>query len=87
MTKAISLLVARETQAWVEALYDSGVLTVDAKGGITINPKVRGLISQMHDLLAAGDANQKASLEKSFDDAVAATSALSANMGVGTLSI
>jgi hypothetical protein len=85
MTKAVSLLVARETQAWIEALYDTGAVTFDANGKAAINPKVRDLIAKMHDELAAGDAARKADLEKAFDAALDATSALGVNMGPGVL--
>ena len=87
MTKAVSLLVARETQAWIEALYEKGAVTFAADGKATLNAKVRDAISAMHDELAAGDAAKKAELEKMFDDALEATSALGANMGPGILGI
>jgi len=87
MTKAVSLLVARETQAWVEALYDNGAVTFEADGAVKVNPKVRDIISQMHDVLSAGNAEKKANLEKTFDDALVATSKLGAKMGSATLSI
>jgi len=87
MTKAVSLLIARETQTWIESLYDCGIVTIDEKGTMSINPNVRELVSQMHYVLSAGDPNKKEALEKAFVDAISATSALSVNMGPGTLSI
>jgi hypothetical protein len=87
MPKAVSLLVAQETQAWVDALYENGAVSFDAGGRVTIDPTVRDLIAQMHDALAAGDAARKAELEKMFDDAVEATSDLGSNLGPGTLGV
>ena len=87
MPKAVSILVAQETQAWVDALYEKGAVTFDADGKVTIHPKVRELIAQMHDVLAAGDAAKKAELEQAFDKAVDATSDLGTKMGPGILGI
>lgn len=87
MTKAVSLLVARETQTWIEALYESGAVSFAADGKVTVDQNVRDLVSQMHDALAAGDAGRKAELERLFDAAVDTTSDLGSKMGPGTLTV
>ncbi|MFW5878751.1 MAG: hypothetical protein ACOCVR_02940, partial [Myxococcota bacterium] len=76
MLKVVSIAIARETQTWIEALYESGAVTFDAHGAVTVNEKVRNLITLMHEELAAGDPAKKEELEKAFDDAMESTSVL-----------
>lgn len=87
MMKLVSIPIARETQRWLEHIYDAGAVTVDQDGTVTIDPKVRNLIEKMHEELAAGDPKKKDELEQAFDDALAATSELNGDLGAGVLSV
>ncbi len=87
MIKAVSLLVARETQTWIEALYRAGAITFDPDGTVHLNSKVRDLITLIHDELSGGDPAKKAELEQAFNDAITATGKLGGDMGAGTLTV